>query len=322
MKTLQLVIELGSSNTVIYRMGNGIVLREPSLVALKNGEIIEVGLKAKKMNGKTDDNISIISPIKQGVIVNEKLCSQMLSKFLDKVFDFMVPKQFEVLFCVQNGLSQAELIDFKNVAYSCNAKSVDFINVTKASALSLGYNNQNPHATIVVNIGGGTTNLAVVSLGEVIDGFSLGFGGLDMDKSIKEYVDTVYGHSIGLNSAEKLKNQCGSLYVQDRTNLEVSGIDIMTKKPQICIVGANDILNSVEHFFNNIVLGVEQLLHICTPDIVAEITENGILVCGGVANITGLEDYMSKKLNLKVVIPEQPENSAILGGALFLSQNR
>ena len=205
-------------------------------------------------------------------------------------------------------------------SYSCNAKQVDFINVCKAGAYSVGFNGSNPHATISVNIGGGTVNIAVVSIGEVIDGFSIGFGGNDMDNAIKNYVEAVYGHNISLLSAEKLKNQCGSLYVQDTTNLEVSGIDVISKRPQVEIVNANDVLNSVEHYFNNIAISIEQILHICTPDIIADITENGIIVFGGVANMVGLEDYLSKKLNLKVKVLEQPENSTVLGGALLLSE--
>lgn len=320
MKTIELVIELGSSNTVIYKMGNGIVLREPSLVAIKDGKIIEVGNKAKKLSGKTDENISIVSPIDKGVIVNETICGEMLSKFLDKVLDYIVPRPFSILFCVQNGLNEQELLSYKNVAYSCNAKQVDFINVCKAGAYSVGFNSSNPHATISVNIGGGTVNIAVVSIGEVIDGFSIGFGGNDMDNAIKNYVEAVYGHNISLTSAEKLKNQCGSLYIQDTTNLEVSGIDVISKRPQVEIVNANDVLNSVEHYFNNIAISIEQILHICTPDIIADITENGIIVFGGVANMVGLEDYLSKKLNLKVKVLEQPENSTVLGGALLLSE--
>ena len=320
MKTIELVIELGSSNTVIYKMGNGIVLREPSLVAIKDGKIIEVGNKAKKLSGKTDENISIVSPIDKGVIVNETICGEMLSKFLDKVLDYIVPRPFSILFCVQNGLNEQELLSYKNLAYSCNAKQVDFINVCKAGAYSVGFNSSNPHATISVNIGGGTVNIAVVSIGEVIDGFSIGFGGNDMDNAIKNYVEAVYGHNISLTSAEKLKNQCGSLYIQDTTNLEVSGIDVISKRPQVEIVNANDVLNSVEHYFNNIAISIEQILHICTPDIIADITENGIIVFGGVANMVGLEDYLSKKLNLKVKVLEQPENSTVLGGALLLSE--
>ncbi len=161
MKTIELVIELGSSNTVIYKMGNGIVLREPSLVAIKDGKIIEVGNKAKKLSGKTDENISIVSPIDKGVIVNETICGEMLSKFLDKVLDYIVPRPFSILFCVQNGLNEQELLSYKNVAYSCNAKQVDFINVCKAGAYSVGFNSSNPHATISVNIGGGTVNMYV-----------------------------------------------------------------------------------------------------------------------------------------------------------------
>ena len=321
MKTLELVVELGSSNTVIYKMGNGIVLREPSLVAIKDGKIIEVGLKAKKLSGKTDENVSIVSPIDKGVIVNEQLCGKMLSLFLDKIFDYVFPKSFKILFCVQNGLNEQELLSFKNVAYSTNAKEVDFINVCKAGAYSNGYDSKNPHATIAVNIGGGTVNIAVVSIGEVIDGFSIGFGGNDMDNAIKNYVEMVYGHNISLTSAEKLKNQCGSLYIQDTTNLEVSGIDVLSKRPQVEIVNANDVLSSVEHYFNNIAISIEQILHICSPDIIADITENGIIVFGGVANMVGLEDYLSKKLNLKVKVLDQPENSTVLGGALMLSQN-
>ena len=320
MKTIKLVIELGSSNTVIYKMGNGIVLREPSLVAIKDRKIIEVGNKAKKLSGKTDENISIVSPIDKGVITNEIICGEMLSKFLDKVLDYIVPRPFSILFCVQNGLNAQELLSFKNVAYSCNAKQVDFVNVCKAGAYSVGFNSANPHATISVNIGGGTVNIAVVSIGEVIDGFSIGFGGNDMDNAIKNYVEAVYGHNISLTSAEKLKNQCGSLYIQDTTNLEVSGIDIISKRPQVEIVNANDVLNSVEHYFNNIAISIEQILHICTPDIIADITENGIIVFGGVANMVGLEDYLSKKLNLKVKVLDQPENSTVLGGALLISE--
>lgn len=320
MKTIEFVVELGSSNTVIYKMGNGIVLREPSLVALKDGKIIEVGNKAKKLSGKTDENITIISPIDKGIIVNEILCGKMLSYFLNKVLDYVIPKPFSILFCIQNGLNEQELLSFKNVAYSCNAKKVDFINVCKAGAYSVGYDNNNPHATISVNIGGGTVDIAVVSIGEVIDGFSIGFGGNDMDIAIKNYVETIYGHNISLISAEKLKNQCGSLYIQDTTNMEISGIDIISKRPQIEIINATDVLNSVEHYFNNIAISIEQIVHICSPDIIADITENGIIIFGGVANIVGLEDYLSKKLNLKVKVLQQPENSTVLGGALLLSQ--
>lgn len=321
MKTLQFVIELGSSNTVIYKMGNGIVLREPSLVVAKNNEdkIIEAGLKAKRMQGKTDENVMVFSPIQNGVIKNEQMCKQMLNYFLNKVMDYCLPKSFNILFCVQNGLNEEELLSFKNVAYYCNAKKVDFINVCKASTLFLGYNANNPHATISLNLGGGTVNMSVISMGEVIDGFSIGFGGNDMDKAIKDYVETVYNHNISLISAEKLKNDCGSLFVQDTTNVEVSGINVITKRPQTEIVMCNDVFNAVEHYFSNIAMSVERLLHLCSPDVVADITTNGIIVTGGLANMSGLEKYLSAKLNLKVFIPDQPENCAILGGAVSLS---
>lgn len=323
MGKVQLVVELGSSNTVIYRMGNGIVLREPSLIAIKQNtkQVFEVGIKAKKLLGKTDENITVFSPIKNGVIVNEQACIMMFEKFLEKVLDFMLPKKVDVLFCVQNGLTKEELLVFKNVAYACKIENVDFINVCKASALCCGYNKNNPNATISLNIGGGTMNMAVISRGEVIDGYSIGFGGIDMDYKVKEYVANLYNHDISLSTAEKLKMDCGSLYKQDTTNMEVSGIDMVSRKPQTEIVLATDILNAVDSYFVNIVKSVEQLLHLCTPDVIEDISENGIIASGGVANIVGFEDYFTRKLNLKVFIPEQPENAVILGGALYLTEN-
>ena len=272
------------------------------------------------MIGKTDANISIFSPIKNGVIANESACISMLQKFLDKVLDLTISRNVDILFCVQNGLTDKELLSYKNVAYACSINNVSFINVCRAAALSCGFNAKNPHATISLNLGGGSVNMAVVSLGEVIDGYSIGFGGIDMDNAIKEYVMAVYNHNISLNTAEKLKVECGSLYRQDTTNLEVSGIDMFSMKPQTEVILATDVLNAVESYFINIAKSVEQLLHLCTPDIIADITANGIVVTGGVANIVGLESYLSKKLNLKVFIPDQPENCVILGGALHLTE--
>lgn len=320
MKKIKLVIELGSSNTVIYKMGNGIVLREPSIIALKKDySEFAVGYKAKKMIGKTDENILIVNPIENGIITNENACNLMLKAFIGKVVENDFASNIEVLFCIQNGLTESEMLTFKNVAYFCDVNSVCFVSESMASALYCGFNKNNPHATISLNIGGGTVSMAVVSLGKIIEGYSIGFGGINMDSSIKDYVQTAFNLNIGLSTAEKLKIECGSLYKQDTTNLEVSGIDILSKCPHTEIIQSIDVYYAVENYFINIAKSVEQLLHLCSPDIIADITSNGIIVSGGVANIVGLEDYLSKKLNLKVFIPEQPENCAILGAAMYLN---
>ena len=322
MKSIKLVVELGSSNTVIYKMGNGIVLREPSIVAVRedDNEIIAVGIKAKKLIGKTLSNIKIFSPIKNGVVENEHMCKEMFKRFLNKLIDDFVPKNIDVLFCVQNGLTDSELLILKNVAYACNVHSVDFINVCKAGAICAGFSKDNPKATISLNVGGGTVNMAIISRGDVLDGYSIGFGGINMDYAVQEYVKNIYNLEISLLSAEKLKIDCGSLYRNDTTNVEVKGIDFTSKRPQTEIVMAIDVLNAVEHYFDNIVKSVEQLICLCSPDVIADVSTTGIVVSGAVSNIVGFEDYFSKKLNLKVTVIDQPENAVVLGGAIYLGQ--
>lgn len=319
MKKCELVIELGSSNTTIYMSGSGIVLREPSLVAVKSNSsgLFEVGAKAKKMIGKTSNSIMVFSPIKSGTIIDEKYAELMLKEFLKKIVKNSVVSKVNAVFCISNGLSDAQLSAFKSVAYFAGISDVKFANCCLASLLGAGVNVSKPSATICVNIGGGTTDLAVISLNEIINGFSINFGGIDMDISIKDYILNTYSLDISLSTAEKLKNECGSLYVHDTTNLEVSGIDVATKRPMSMIVTSTDVRIAIQHFFENLSLGIEHLINLCSAEVVSDIASNGIFVTGGVANIVGLENFLKKKLSLPVTIPDEPENCEILGGALL-----
>lgn len=309
------VIELGSSNTVIYKVGYGIVLREPSIVAVNKYDKKKycVGQVAKKMQGKIDDSFLISSPIEHGVIVNEHLAGLMLNGFLNKVCKKR--SSVEITFCVSIGLTDNELLSFKNVAYANNITSVKFINVCLAGLKGANVKVDKAMAVACVNLGGGNSNFAVVSLSKTIEGFSIDFGGKDIDNAIIDYFRALKNVQFGEQVAEKIKNECGSLYTQDTTNIEITGIDCDTKRPITEIITAQEVREAIIEYFDKIKQAIEHLLYNCSADIINDVTKNGIYVIGGLANITGLENYLSKKLNMPIIIPEEPENCTILGAS-------
>ena len=311
MAKIKFVIELGSSNTVIYQVGYGIVLREPSVIVTKDNKLLEVGIKAKKMIGKTDTVFQVIEPIQNGQIVDAKSAILMLKAFLSKVVEGKT--KIDVTFCVSTGLTDNDLLTFKQVAYECNISNVKFVNTCLSGLIGAGVSAGKSSAVACVNLGGGTSNFAVITLGKVIEGFSVTFGGIDMDKAIVKYVKDTKNMDISLSMAEKIKNECGSLYLQDTTNMEIIGVDCENKRPVADIISSAEVREAIISFFDNIKSGIDHLLSSCTNDVIADISLNGIVIIGGVANITGLENYLTKKLGVQVYIPDTPENCSVLG---------
>ena len=311
MAKIKFVIELGSSNTVIYQVGYGIVLREPSVIVTKDNKLLEVGIKAKKMIGKTDTVFQVIEPIQNGQIVDAKSAILMLKAFLSKVVEGKT--KIDVTFCVSTGLTDNDLLTFKQVAYECNISNVKFVNTSLSGLIGAGVSAGKSSAVACVNLGGGTSNFAVITLGKVIEGFSVTFGGIDMDKAIVKYVKDTKNMDISLSMAEKIKNECGSLYLQDTTNMEIIGVDCENKRPVADIISSAEVREAIISFFDNIKSGIDHLLSSCTNDVIADISLNGIVIIGGVANITGLENYLTKKLGVQVYIPDTPENCSVLG---------
>lgn len=310
------VIELGSSNTVIYKVGYGIVLKEPSIVAVSktNSKQFAVGIQAKKMQGKMDDSVTICEPITHGIVTNQKMATLMLHGFLQKVCTN--PKNADVIFCVSIGLTDEELLAFKNLALQNEITNISFENVCLAGLKGANVSVDKSISVACVNLGGGTCNFAVISLGKTIEGFSIDFGGKDIDSAIIEHFRAVKNVEFSKIMAEKIKNECLSLYLMDKTNMEVGGIDADTKRPITEIVTATEVRDATLEFFEKIRQAIEHLLFNCTTDIIGDITKNGIYVVGGLANITGLESYLSKNLNLPITIPDEPENCTILGALM------
>ena len=317
MAKTKLVIKLGSSNTVIYKKNYGVVLREPSLVAVKCGtkQVVEVGIKAKKMQGKTDESISFIEPIFNGEVVNYDICVAMLKAFLSKVLEKKLFNKVEAVFAVPVGLTDNQLMLIKNVAYSCGIDKVRFENVCFLALIGANVAVEKAEGVAVVSLGGGTINFAVCSLNKTIEGFSLTFGGKDIDAEIVNFIRQTKNLEISLQTAEKIKNECGSLYLLDTTNIEISGVDLETKRPVIDIISSSEIREVILPFFEKIELGIEKMLYSCSADIINDITKNGIYFVGGLSKITGLENFFAKKLNMPIVVLDDAENVAVLGGS-------
>lgn len=309
------IVELGSSNTVIYKVGYGIVLREPTAVAVKSDtyEVLAVGSMAKKMQGKNDYSFDIVEPIKHGVVDNKQVAQQMFKIFLAKVLTKKVFSSVEVTLCVSTGLTDNQLMDFKDVVLFAGVDKLKFINVCLAGLIGSGVKVDKPSAVACINLGGGNCNFAVVSMNKIIEGFSVGFGGKEIDNAIIDYILAIKNMQISLSLAEKIKNDCGSLYLQDTSNMEIVGIDCDTKRPVSEIITATEVRDAIIPYFENIKKCLEKLLYSCTADVVSDITQNGVYVVGGLANITGLENFLSKSLNLQVIIPDEPENCTVMG---------
>lgn len=314
MKKTELYVGFGSSNLVLSVLGSGIVLREPSLVAvdIETEKIIEWGSKAKKMLGKVTQGTDIFSPIERGFIKHKNYASKLFSLALNKVFGENIPKKICVHFVVRVGLTEEELSAFKQIANENNIGEVYFEYKPVMALKGSGINTTNTNAYLSVTMGGGATNIAVISGGKILNGLSVSLGGKDLDNAIVEHILNTYGLEISPAIAEKIKTYCGSLIEQDTSNMEVMGIDKNTKEPRREIVSANDVKRAVVHFFDYLSEVLQEVLNTQSPDIVADIIPNGLYLTGGSANLGGLQDYIFNKVNIVVHTFDSPENNPYL----------
>ena len=314
MKKTELYVSLGSSNIVLSVVGSGMVLREPSLVAVEvdSEKILEWGSKAKKMQGKSTAGIDVFSPIERGIIKHKNYAGKLLGLALKKVFGEKLPKKISVHFITRIGLTEEELSDFKQIANENDIGEVYFEYKPVMALKGSGVNTTNTGAYLSMTIGGGVTNLAVVSQGKILNGVSIALGGLDLDSAICEHLYNTYNLEISTTIAEKIKNYCGSLIAQDTSNMEVMGIDKNTREPKREFIYACDVRLAVIHFFEYLTKTMQDFINTLSPDIVADIFPNGIYLSGGTANLGGLQEYFYEKLNIVVHSFENPENNPYL----------
>ena len=319
-----LAIDFGSKNTSIYKKQVGLVLKEPTLVAVTENNnkvnIVEFGALAKKMLGKTNEDIEFINPVINGFIDNMSLAEELLTYFINKVL--FTNEKFDIVFTVPCGLTEIEILNFKNLGLKLGAGNVHLVPSVLVALLGAGENIEKASGMISLNLGAGTIDMAICSLNQILKGYSLGFGGNKIDEAITLYVNQFLDMQISLVTAEKLKIEAGSLFLHDLTNCEFNGVDINTKSPKTDVLGASQLRDTLEFYFQKVYMAIKVLINSATPDIVSDLSVNGIIVTGAMANLTGLENYLSKNLNIPVRICEDCENAVILGAGKLIADNK
>ncbi len=314
-----LAIDLGTANTCVYVKGQGIVLREPSVVAVKkdfrgNSVVLAVGQDAKRMLGRTPGNIQAIRPMKDGVIADFEVTEAMLRHFIAKVHNSRRLVRPRIMICVPTGITQVEKRAVKESAQSAGAREVYLIEEPMAAAIGASLPIQEPISNMVVDIGGGTTEVAVISLSGIVYSKSVRVGGDKMDESIMTHVKRKYNMLIGESTAEEIKIKIGSAYPMDpEQQLEVKGRDLVTGIPQNIVITSEEIRKALSEQVDQIIQTVRTALEQTPPELAADIVDRGIVLTGGGALLRGLEQRLREEASLPITVVDDPLSAVVLG---------
>jgi len=317
----KLAIDLDSSYTNIYMVGGGVVLSEPTVCAVstdEKGEVKAIGDEAKKLIGKTAKNTKTVFPVFEGEIVNEKVASGMLKEFLNKIGVRGSLFGVQAVMSVPCGVTGDMLDKYKKVAKSCGISSVSFVESPLLSALGqrIPLNDSTP--CFIIDMAGGTTNIAAVTLDGVIAGVSVNFGANKISTDIIDYVSDAYGLQIGFLTAERLKTEIGSLDKNDGLTTVVNGRDLKTGAPRAVSIRAMDIFEPVTKYFDKVAELAIAVLKKLPPEVSAEIRHAGVYVSGVASSVYGLDKYYSDKFGMKVNVSDNGLMSVVLGGGVVV----
>lgn len=315
-----LSIDLGTANTMIFVRDKGIVLDEPSVVAIRmhNGQkIIEaVGTDAKRMLGRTPGNITAIRPLKDGVIADFQVTEKMLQHFIAKVHEHSYIKPSpRVLICVPCKSTQVERKAIRESAYSAGARDVRLIEEPMAAAIGAGLAVAEPSGSMVVDIGGGTTEIAIISLNGIVYSDSVRVGGDRFDEAIVSHVRRNYGSLIGDATAERIKKEIGCAYPsKDSLEIDVRGRNLAEGVPRSFTLRGSEILEALQETLNIIVQAVKSALEQSPPELASDIAESGIVLTGGGALLRDIDRLIAQETGLPVIVAEDPLSCVAVGG--------
>ena len=321
-----LSIDLGTANTLIYVKGKGIVLNEPSVVAIRQERgttaksVAAVGHAAKMMLGRTPGNIAAIRPMKDGVIADFSVTEKMLQHFIKQVHEnnLMRPSP-RVLVCIPCGATQVERRAIKESAQGAGAREVYLIEEPMAAAIGAGLPVSEATGSMVVDIGGGTTEVAIISLNGVVYSYSVRIGGDRFDESIISYVRRNYGSLIGESTAERIKHEIGSAYASDEVReIEVRGRNLAEGVPRSFTLNSNEILEALQEPLSGIVSAVMLALEQSPPELASDISEKGMVLTGGGALLRNLDRLLMEHTGIPVVVAEDPLTCVARGGGRAL----
>ncbi|MDK2957040.1 MAG: rod shape-determining protein MreB [Desulfovibrionales bacterium] len=319
-----LAMDLGTANSLLYTPKEGIVLNEPSVVALSNkdGRIIAVGKEAKDYLGRTPERIRAVRPMKDGVIADFETTKQMITFFIRKVIKGLSLVKPHIVICVPTGITQVEMRAVIEAGEQAGAREVKLIEEPMAAAIGAGLPIMEPLGNMVVDIGGGTTEVAVISLGAIAYAESIRVAGDEMNEAIQRYFQDEFKTQIGENKAEWVKMQIGSACELDQPlNLEVAGKNLLTGTPHILNVTDAHIREAIREPVNAIVNAVRTALERTPPELAADLYDRGLLLAGGGALLKNLDVRINKVTGLKVNIDEDPLTAIVRGTGKTLDKN-
>ena len=314
--TKDMGIDLGTANTLVYIKGQGIVLREPSVVAIRDDskDVLAVGEEAKRMIGRTPGNIKAIRPMKDGVIADFDITQSMLTYFIQKSAAKKGVVSARIAICVPSGVTEVEKKAIEEAAQQAGAKEVFLIEEPMAAAIGAGLRVEEPEGNMVVDIGGGTSEIAVISLGGIDTAESIRIGGNKLDEAIVNYVKKEYNLLIGERTAEDVKINIGSAYKDgEEVTSQISGRDLVTGLPKKIDISSAEIRDALKDPINTIVNGIKITLEKTKPELAADLMENGIMLTGGGALLKGLDLLVKEETGMPVFIAEYPLDCVAIG---------
>ncbi len=314
-----LAIDLGTANTCVFVKGHGVILREPSVVAVKrdgrgNTHVLAVGQDAKRMLGRTPGNIEAIRPMKDGVIADFEVTEAMLRHFIAKAHNSRRLVRPRIMICVPTGITQVEKRAVKESAQSAGAREVYLIEEPMAAAIGANLPIQEPTSNMVVDIGGGTTEVAVISLSGIVYSKSVRVGGDKMDEAIQTHVKRKYNMLIGESSAEAIKMKIASAYeLNPEQEMEVKGRDIVTGIPKNIIITSEEVRKAIAEQVEAITQAVRFALEQTPPELAADIVDRGIVLTGGGALLKGLDQLLREETSLPITVVDDPLSTVVMG---------
>ncbi len=319
-----LAIDLGTANTLVYMKGKGIVLCEPSVVAVRSdgkggNKVLAVGKEAKMMVGRTPGNIIAIRPMKDGVIADFEITEAMLRHFIRKVHNRRALIRPRIIICVPSGITQVEKRAVRESAESAGAREVFLIEEPMAAAIGAGLPITDPTSNMVVDIGGGTTEVAVISLSGIVYSKSVRVGGDKMDEAILQHIKRKYNLLIGLRTAEIIKTAIGNAYpTEDVETIEVKGRDLVTGIPKILTIDSDEVRKAISEQIETIVEAVRIALEQTPPELAADTVDKGIILTGGGSLLKNLDFLLREETQLPITIAEDPLSTVVLGSGKAL----
>ncbi len=319
--TNDIAIDLGTANTLVYVKGQGIVLNEPSVVAVdkRTDKVLAIGIAAKEMIGRTPYEISAIRPLKDGVIADFEVSEKMLSDFIKRVVKHRYLMKPRIIISVPSGITEVERRAVRDSAENAGAREVFLLAEPMAAAIGVGLPVDQPSGSMIIDIGGGTTEIAVIALSGIVNNTSIRIAGDELDDSIIIYLKKNYNLLIGERTAEEIKCKIGSAYpLEKEESMEIKGRDLVAGVPKTMKVSTSQIREAMAEPVTAIVEAVRQALEQTPPELASDILDRGIIMTGGGALLRGLDKRLRQETNLPVIVADDPLTCVVRGAGRCL----